>query len=618
MGQVYRGTDTRRDRTLAVKIIPARLSTGNELRRRFDHEARGISSLSHPHICTLYDIGSEDSFDYLVMEYIEGNTLQQRLQRGPLPLASVREYAIQIADALDKAHRRGIVHRDLKPANIMLTRAGVKVLDFGISAALSGVTPEGAVQTPVDVTREVLGMGTPEYCAPEQLQGNPADVRSDLFSFGVILYEMVTGELPFRRDDRADLVAAVLNEEPRLVRELVPQAPEALERTLSRCLSKDPEDRWQTASDLLFQLRSINFASPNQLPISVRTFRRERLFWIAALAAVAISAFLSLRSGAGRRPEAQQAADIRFSLYPAPDTDFESAYDVPFALSPDGRRLLYVGVRSEGTQHLWLRSLSAEPDSVEPLKGTEGAGTPFWSPDGEWIGFFAQGTLRKIRVSTGLMQVIAEGVDTLGGAGWGAGDVIVFPAAPGGMFRVSARGGPVEQITRGKGSHFWPRFLSDGKHFLYVAGVPGELHVASGESRQSQVLMKFPIRIASISYVPGHVLFVQDSALFARPFNEKSLRFTGEPVRLLEGIPVTPPGMAPFSVSSSGPLAYWPYSGGTPAVLRWFDRRGNPSTAIASKISRAYNTRLHELGVTVGVALVASEAMPPVRSAQSS
>jgi eukaryotic-like serine/threonine-protein kinase len=584
MGQVYRATDTRLNRTVAVKIVPAQ-SGRNGGRQRLDREARTISRLNHPHICTLYDIGSEDAFDYLVMEYIEGETLQQRLQRGALPLPSVLEFAIQIADALDKAHRLGIVHRDLKPANIMLTRGGVKLLDFGIAAPLEeGSMNERDVNNPeAELTPEFLAMGTPAYCAPEQIKGKRADRRSDLFSFGVILYEMLTGQHPFRQQN-SDLVSALLNEEPRSVTELVPQIPEALERTVSRCISKDPDERWQTASDLQFQLRSIDSLIPDKVVITRpdrAAIHRERILWIAALVAITTAAIWWFAHGTVAGPEQPATTDVRFGLYPAPGTDFASGYDIPFAVAPDGRRIVYVGVSDGGTRHLWLRSLSAEPDSAEPLKGTEEASTPFWAPDGEWIGFFSGRTLKKLRVSTRLMQVIAENVTTLGGAAWGGNDMIVFPAAPGGVFRVSARGGPVEKITQGEGSHLWPRFLSDGRHFVYSAGIPGEVHVGSVESRESRVLMKFPIRVSSLSYVPGHLFFVRDSMLFAQSFDEKSLQFTGEPVRLLEGLPVTPPGMAPFSISQSGILAYWAYAGGEPAVLRWFDRQGNSSTAVA-------------------------------------
>ncbi|MBI4903674.1 MAG: serine/threonine-protein kinase [Acidobacteria bacterium] len=578
MGQVYRGIDTRLNRPVAVKIIPAHRGGDGERQRRFAFEARVISSLNHPHICTLYDVGVEDTFDYLVMEYIEGETLLQRLERGPLPLALTLEYAIQIADALDKAHRRGIAHRDLKPSNIMLSRAGVKLLDFGIAAPLSR-RAEGGDSTPLceaEMNSDVLAMGTPEFCAPEQLEGKFPDARSDLFSFGLIVYQMLTGQHPFRPRDRTALIAAVQSEEPARITGLLPPIPQALERTLARCLAKDPAERWQTASDLLFQLQGMDGSIQEKVIVS----SQKPIVWFTALLAITAVMFLWFSRGTVAEPAPRRTTDIRFGIYPVPETSFASGYDIPFALAPDGRRVVYVGVRADGTQHLWLRSLSSEPDSAEPLEGTEGASTPFWSPDGQWIGFFAERALKKMRVSTGLVQVVAHGVTTLGGAAWGAGDVIIFPAAPGAMFRVSSLGGPVARVTEGEGAQLWPQFLSDGNNFVYAAGVPGEVHLASVENRRPRVLMKFPVRVSSLSYVPGYLFFVQDSALFATRFDEKSLRFTGEPVRLLEGLPVTPPGMAPFSVSASGVLAYWTYSGGTPSVLRWFDRRGNASTTV--------------------------------------
>ena len=276
-----------------------------------------------------------------------------------------------------------------------------------------------------------------------------------------------------------------------------------------------------------------------------------------------------------------ETPDLRFSLYPAQGTDFHAGYDVPFALSPDGRRIVYVAVRSDGTkQLLWLRRLSSDTELAEPMQGTDGANSPFWSPDSQWVGFFAGNSLKTIRVSTGVVQLVATNVSTMAGAAWNADDVIVFPAGPTVLLRVSARGGPLSVVTKGEGSYFWPQFLADGKHYLYADTVPREIRIGSLENEPSRMLMKFPVRASSLAYVPGYVFFVQDATLFARPFDEKHLEFSGEPIRLLDGIPVTPPGRAPFSVSPTGLLAYWTYPGGTPAVLQWFERDGRTSAAV--------------------------------------
>ena len=271
---------------------------------------------------------------------------------------------------------------------------------------------------------------------------------------------------------------------------------------------------------------------------------------------------------------------IRYTLSPAEGTAFYSGYDLPFALSPDGRHIVYVGVKADATKQLWLHSLYSGLE--QPIPGTEGASSPFWSPDSQWIGFFAGNSLKKVRVSSGLVRIVASNVTTYGGATWNADDVIIFPRTlPGGLSRVSARGGPVlPATTPTEGSHFWPQFLGDGEHFIYVTTIGGQLHIGSLRNEPPRELMKFPVRISSLAYVPGYILFVQDSTLFARPFDEKRLEFSGEPVRVVDGIPVIGFGRAPFSVSAAGVLAYWPYAVGTPSILQWFDRGGRASAAV--------------------------------------
>jgi serine/threonine protein kinase/Tol biopolymer transport system component len=587
MGEVYRAVDRRLERTVAIKILPEHLAADPERRERFGREAKIVSTFSHPHICALYDVGVENGVPYLVMEYVDGETLESRIQRGPLPWSEALDHLRQIADAIDKAHRRGIVHRDLKPANVMLTRAGVKLLDFGLAAwtspdgraAVTGLALDGAAR----LTGEGRIMGTVHYLSPEQLQGRPPDCRSDIFAFGVIAYEMLTGRRTFDGDSQAALISAILKDEPPPITEFVPDVPDALTRTLARCLSKNPEDRWQTANDLTFQLQSMIVVANRPVPTAAASASRwrERAGWTAALVAcLAVAAFIWARvpsTGVGR-PDNRPS--VRFSLVPPAGESFASGFDTPFALSPDGRLLAYVSTTVTGTRNLWLRSL--EDEQEHGISGTEGASSPFWSPDSQWVGFFADNTLKKVRISNGLVQIVARNVTTYGGAAWNADDVILFsPARPGGLCRVSARGGPVVSATTpSEGSHFWPQFLRDGEHYLYVTTIPSRLNVGSLRSEPPRELMKFPVRISSVGYVPGYILFVQDATLFARPFDEQRLEFSGEPVRIVDGIPVIGFGRAPFSVSAAGVLAFWPYAVGTPSVLQWFDRAGRASPAV--------------------------------------
>jgi serine/threonine protein kinase/Tol biopolymer transport system component len=582
MGEVYRAIDTRINRTVAIKVLPEHVSSDPERRQRFKREATIISTLNHPHICALYDIGSQDGVDYLVMEHIDGETLQYRLEQGELPLTRALEYSIQICDALDRAHRRGVTHRDLKPANVMLTKAGVKLLDFG--AATSGA-PADEIASDVprnDGPRRLIGdgviLGTLQYMSPEQLQGMQADGRTDIFAFGAVVYEMITGKKALRAASQAGLVSAILRDDVQPIADLVPQIPPPLAQAIARCLSKDPDERWQTASDLLFQLRSIAATPPTVASRESQARKRsvERALWtVAVLAAVFVTlAWVRTRDARPGDP-APMATAIRFNLVPAEGTALYSGYGVPFALSPDGRQIVYVGDDVTGTRQLWLRSLYSEEE--QPLPGTEGATTPFWSPDNQWIGFFADNSLKKIRVSSGIAQLVAGDLLTYGGAAWNADDVIVFPAGLGGLSRVSAQGGPVSRITKGEGSHFWPQFLADGEHFIYAAAAPAGLYIGSLRSEAPRALMKFPVRISSLAYVPGYVFFVQDAALFARAFDETRLEFSGDAIQILDGIPVTGPGRASFSLSAAGVLAYWPYPAGTPAVLRWFQRDGRTS-----------------------------------------
>jgi serine/threonine protein kinase/Tol biopolymer transport system component len=585
MGEIYRGIDTRLHRTVAIKTLPAHLSHDPAWRERFNREAQSVSRLNHPHICTLYDVGIEDEVQYLVMEHIEGETLEARLVRGPLPLATSLQYSMQIAEALDEAHRGGVVHRDVKPSNVMLTKSGVKVLDFGVATQIGGGVLGGNLAASVPtLTATGTIVGTPQYMAPEQIEGRPLDARTDLFSFGVLAYEMLTGVRAFRADGPARLISAILKDDPQPIAELAPEVPSLLARTISRCLAKAPEDRWQTANDLLFHLRTI---SPTPAPIDAphsRPVRRwlslERGLWAAVvIASMAGTWMWARRQGIPATAPRPGTATVRFTIAPPAGTTFASSQDVPLTLSPDGHSLVFVAAGPDGIRRLWLRPLDAEGERASVLAGTEDANTPFWSPDSQWIGFFAGNSLKKLRLSTGIAQIVASGVSTFGGASWSAGDVIIFPAATGGLSRVSAQGGSVSQVTRGQG-HFWPQFLPDGEHYLYASAAAATVMVGALGAEAHRTLMHFPVRISALSYAAGHMFFVQDGELFARPFDLARLEFSGAATGVLQGIPVVANGRAPFSVSAAGVLAYWPQPIGEPAVLQWFDRDGRTTPAV--------------------------------------
>jgi serine/threonine protein kinase len=587
MGEVYRAVDRRLNRTVVIKTLPAHLSDDPDRQERFKREAKIISELNHPHICMLYDVGRQDNVDYLVLEYIEGETLQSRLNQRWLSVADALEFAIQIADALRAAHRRGIIHRDLKPANIMLTSTGVKLLDFGV-AVRSTPLRIGMEATELNnagrLTVEGTILGTPQYISPEQLEGKPADARTDIFAFGAVTYEMFTGKPAFIAESAAGLISAILKDEPPPMNEGSSAIPTSLVRSILRCLAKNPDDRWQTADDLLFQLRSLA-SSQNDAEVSLTerwrmTRSRERWLWALLLLTIIISAVFLARTSHIPISAPAKTPPIRFALAPPQGSAFYSGFDISFALSPDGRNLAFIAQKEDGTKQLWLRSLYS--GSERPFAGSEGASTPFWSPDGEWVGFFSGNSLKKVRTSSGLVQTVANAVQSFGGATWSTSDVILFPVGPRGLSRVSGKGGPVTQAASGEGGHFWPHFLRDGDHFIYVNPAPATICLGSLNSDLHRVLMRFPVRISAVAYVPGYILFVQDAILFARPFDERTLEFTGEQMKILDRIPVTPTGRAPFTLSMTGVLAYREYPISPPAELRWVAWNGRDRrTAVA-------------------------------------
>jgi serine/threonine protein kinase/Tol biopolymer transport system component len=583
MGEVYRARDTRLERTVAIKVLPEHLSSSAEVRQRFEREAKTISQLSHPHICALYDVGNQDGVEYLVMEYLEGETLAERLVKGPLPLEQTLRCGVEIADALDKAHRQGIVHRDLKPGNVMLTKSGVKLLDFGLAKAIAPSAPAGsltALPTQANLTQEGTILGTFQYMAPEQLEGKEADARTDIFALGAVLYEMATGRKAFEGKSQASLIAAILDRDPDPVSAIQPMTPPSFDRVVKTCLAKDPEERWQSAHDLGSELRwilEIRSGGRTAEPLTGRpSRRRERFAWGAAIlflfTTVGLTvAYFNRATPSRRRP-------VRLQVVSPPD----AVLGWFAAVSPDGNWLAFTAAPANGTVSLWLRSLGSL--GARSLPGTEGAGHPFWSPDSHALGFFAGGKLKTIDLSGGTPQTVCEASNDARGGTWGADGTIVFaPFFQGGLFRVPATGGEVSPTTvldpvRKEQTHRWPSFLPDGRHFLYYASrgsgeEPGEILVGSLDRGPPKRLLQSSS--LALFAAPGYLLYSRGGTLLAQPFDSKDLRLTGKPVPIAERLwsVGAMSGLRIVSVSSTGVLVYQTGSGNATQLV-WLDRSG--------------------------------------------
>ena len=580
MGEVYRARDTRLDRTVAIKVLPAEFSADPQFRERFDREARAIAALEHPHICALYDVGLQEGTSFLVMQFLEGETLAERLTRGPVLLDQAIHYAIQIADALDKAHRAGIVHRDLKPGNIMLTKSGVKLLDFGLAKASTRIAGAGLSMlptTPPALTAEGAILGTLQYMAPEQLEGRDTDARTDIFAFGAVVYEMVTGNRPFEGRSQAGLISAIMSSQPRAVSSVQAVAPAALDHVVARCLAKDAEDRWQSAHDLKLQLEwilqagTVTPVSAKPSPTGPRKSREPIAWAIASLAALGLVA----TSGAWlwQRGRIAPAPVSQLMIVAPVDARFTS--DIfGQAISPDGRYVVFSAARIGGTPILWLRPLDS-PTS-RPLPGTEDGSSPFWSPASRSVGFFAQGTLKRLDLESSSPQILADAPYGMGGT-WSPNGVIVFgPNLASGLVRVSAGGGmvmPVTQFNKSTGEyvHSNPSFLPDGTHFLfYVASQEPGVYVGSLENQEVKLVARTDS--AAVYAPPGYLLFANGTTLVAQPFDAGSLSTRGDPSRVLEQVSrfITAAG---FSVSNSGVLLIRP-AAPFDTELVWSDRQG--------------------------------------------
>jgi eukaryotic-like serine/threonine-protein kinase len=597
MGEVYRARDTRLERTVAIKILPAQFSSDPVRKQRFEREAKTISSLNHPHICVLHDIGSQDGVDYLVMECVEGETLAKRLEKGPLPLEQVLKFGAQIADALDKAHRSGVVHRDLKPGNIMLTPTGAKLLDFGLAKPAvpmaSVATLTAAVTQSSPMTEQGAIVGTFQYMSPEQVEGKELDGRSDIFSLGAVLYEMLTGQRAFQGKSQLSVASAILEREPAPICTVKPLTPPAVEHAIRRCLAKDPDERWQTARDLKLELKW-NAESGSQggfrwegIP---RSRSYNRLGW-TLVAVLSLSVLVLLAISRQRGPTS--AAPVRFLIYP-PENSYINV-EGRAAVSPDGRHLTFVAPDSNGKDVLWVRSLDSL--AARPLAGTEGALFPFWSPDSRWIGFFAnRSTLQKIDVTGGPPISVASALAGNGGT-WSRDDVIVFgTGATRLLYRVSAAGGQVLPLTKREKAatigQLAPYFLPDGNHYLFEGpqvGAGHAVYVSSLDSETSKLLVHGG---TSPAYQQGYLFYLLGTTLIAQPFDEKRLEIVGDASALAEQVLF-------FSASQTGAvLAYWTGGAENLPQLMWFDRNGNRIGKLGDP-AHQFNIRLSPDGTKV-------------------
>jgi serine/threonine protein kinase/Tol biopolymer transport system component len=579
MGEVYRARDTRLGRDVAIKVLTSHLSSDHDLKVRFEREAKAISALSHPHICHLYDVGSQNGTDYLVMELLEGESLADRLQRGPLPLKQALQYGIEIAEALEKAHTSGILHRDLKPGNIILTKSGAKLLDFGLAkpAPNAGEMASGSMATmskPLTVQGTVLG--TFQYMAPEQVQGHEADARSDLFALGAVLYEMVTGRRAFSGRSQISVMSAILEKEPEPVSSGQPLASHALDHVIQRALAKDPNDRWQTAHDLIQELKwSAESAVPTSggMPTAPQRRTREAIPWLVSgvLGVILIAGAIWWRNS---RPAAESMYFPAPLSFPATD----------IAVAPNGHTIAVVAYQESARKNvLWIYELGSH--GARSLAGTEGATYPFWSADGRSLAFFADAQLKKVEVSGGPVQTICDAPGGRGGTWNKDGVIVLAPNTNVGLYQVPASGGTPTQLaafdkSRGEDSLRWPVFLPDGKHYLYLAanftGLKGvnAIYVGSLDSHEKRFVVEATANAAYAA--PGYLLFYKDKTLLAQPFDLKRFALTGEATTILPEIQFLPQvKRAVFAVSDHGLLVA---QSGTEAALSqpvWFDRKGN-------------------------------------------
>jgi serine/threonine protein kinase len=619
MGEVYAARDTRLDRTVAIKILPEHLSEKPEAQARFEREARAVSSLSHPNICHLYDVGEQGGVRYIVMEYLQGETLADRLKKGPLSLEQLTRIGAEIGDGLQVAHRSGIVHRDLKPGNIMLTKSGAKILDFGLAkgGAVSGSAHDLMVtlSSPAlsdPLTAEGSLVGTFQYMAPEQVEGKEATACSDIFSFGSVLYEMATGKRAFEGKSQISVASSILEKEPPPVVSVIPTSPPSLDHVIRGCLAKDPDARWHSAGDVARELRWIGTSSGNSSQVSAPVAApplgrrlRERFAW-AALVTVLVASVLWM----ALRP-APSTPIVHSSLLPPPDTvfDFNGDFSGPPVLSADGTQVAFCAHSAKERESVWIQPL----DSTAPRKlaGTEGATFPFWSPDGQSIGFFSEGKLKTIPAAGGPVSSIADAPNPRGAA-WGADDTIVYsPDYRDALWSVHTHQMDAKRLTtldqNLHSTHRWPSFLPDGKQFLFLATNHGGasvdkygIYIGSIDGHQSNLILATD---SAAQYVAGYLLFHRQSQLMAQKFNWRDGTLSGAPMTLVDKVNYdVGTWHTTFTASANGVLLYMGSSAAPGYNFMWLDRKGNVVGKAAESLE--YNgERISPDGKRVAVAL---------------
>ena len=621
MGEVYRACDTRLGRDVAIKVLPERFISSSDFRQRFEREARAISSLQHPHICVLYDVGHDDvAGEYLVMEYLEGESVADRLKRGKLPLADLLKIGMQVAGALDKAHRQGVVHRDLKPVNIMLTKSGAKLMDFGLAKPVASSVTGGAGSAPLlsaavtatggagpgsPITQAGAIVGTIHYMSPEQIQGNEADARSDIFALGATLYEMATGARAFEGKSQLSVASAILEKDPEPISKVQPLAPAALDRLVAQCLAKNPDERLQSAHDVGVGLKWISeapvAAASDRRDLDRRSKLQRALPW--ALAAAGVLAAIIL-GGLWLRLLLAPSSSVHSYILP-PDKATFNPYGTA-AISPDGRRIAFGATGSAGRPILWVQPLNS--GTAQPLAGTEGATYLFWSADSRYLGYFAGGKLNKIDANGGPPQALCDAPTGRGGA-WNQEGIIVFASdQAGGLMRVDAAGGtPVEVTEPGARMtlYHWVSFLPDGKHFLYssfsVSGADRGIYAGALGSKEQVLVLHIDSK--GIYAPPGYLLFVRDGTLMAQRFNTSKLAVEGDALPVAGHV-----GVSRFSVSGSGVLLFQEGGIGTASQLIWFDRTGKQGELALPETERYSDPMLSPDGSKLAVTIADSPA----------
>jgi serine/threonine protein kinase len=603
MGEVYRARDTKLGRDVAIKVLPSLLSVDPDRLHRFEQEACAAGALNHPNILVIHHIDTHEGAPYIVSEMLDGETLRERMRGASLPQRKAIDYGLQIAQGLAAAHEKGIVHRDLKPENLFVTKDGrLKILDFGLAKlALPDVVETEAPTRRVNTNPGVV-IGTVGYMSPEQVRGQVVDHRSDIFSFGAVLYEMLSGQRAFHRASSVETMSAILKEEPPDLSETNKSAAPGLQRVIDHCLEKNAEERFQSARDLAFALQALSSSSDqtitSALPAqSFRIGRWERPVWIAVVAILLCALILSIYFRNTTAPREMRAT--RFFVSPPEQSTVNSAL-----ISPDGRSLAMRVADSSHKFSLWLRPM----DSLEahPLNGTQDLSFYFWSPDSRFIGFFSNGKLKKIDTTGGVPQTLCDAADARGGT-WNREGVILFaPASSDGLYRVAASGGPVSPVTRldvsrNETSHRFPYFLPDGKHFLYLAITTKreDAGVCVG-ALDGQTKRLIDTTTNAAYALQGYLLFMRDPTLMVQRFDPTKLELSGDPIPIAEQLNVNLLGAASFSVSDDGILTYL---GGGPFLsqLDWFDRSGKMLGSIGAT-GRYSNVSLSPDGTRVAVA----------------